>query len=137
MSRVGKTNYSKETKAAALALIPVLGTQLKAARALGISNAVVSRAQRDPEIVKLAREKAPPLADVLEEIVRTAAAAILRDAPNAKLRDALAICQLTDKMLLLRGEANNITRQISDLSPEERRARLNEIISAVREGKAA
>ena len=137
MSRAGKTNYSKETKAAALALVPILGTQLKAAEALGISHDTVSRASRDPEITKLANLKKQPLADILEEVVRTAAAAILNDAPNAKLRDALAICQLTDKMLLLRGEANSITRQIGDLSPEERRARLSEIIEAVREKKTA
>lgn len=100
-------------------MIEVLGSHTKAAQAFGISQSVVSRAARDPEIAKLALLKKPQMADKFQQAVEKAIDSIISDAPNAKLKDSIAVCALTDKMLLLRGEPTQITENVSNPAAKE------------------
>lgn len=124
MPRKGHPTISKDRKAEAVALIGVAGV-VGAARAVGISDSVVSRARYNPEIARLAEEKRPALADRFELAAQLAIESIIADAPNAKVRDSAQVCALVDKMLLLRGQATSITQ---NLSTEEKRKQLLELV---------
>lgn len=131
---MGKTSYSDREKAEALALVDANGGNVnETARMLGIPGSTVAKwvdGKRpvNIDVVNMAKGKRLPLADALEDMVYVALDYLPKALGRANAQQiAISIGILTEKMLLLRGQATVITENLlSDEAKAERVAILLE-----------
>jgi hypothetical protein len=120
-TRKGKGNIPLETKAEMVAALPELGAQAAVAREFGVSDAVVSRAVSNPEVVKLAKVKKEEIAAGFASLTQKLLKRYEDLADSATLTDKgvilLGIC--ADKALLYAGEPTAITESRNDATLRE------------------
>lgn len=135
-SRKGKGNIKAETKAEMVALVPELGTQAAVAEAFGVSEAVVSRAIADPEIVRLASVKKEQIADKFGQLVDKLLDRYLKIADTATLEDkgSTLLGIAADKHRLYSEEPTQITENRNDAALKEEAQRLFEQYKAALNG---
>lgn len=105
----GQTKIPLQRKAAAVALISIVGTQERAAVAIGIGSATMSRSMRDPEILAESEKIKKRLGLKAFCHAELYLDRMAENAPTANTRDAAGAFQiLVQNGLLLRGEPNQI-----------------------------
>lgn len=125
-------NYSDAEKAAALTVLDFCkGNALEAARRLGIPRATLREWKdgRVPDgVAEIRKEKKADLAELLESVI-IASLTQKRDDP-ARV-SGIETAAFIDKLLLLRGEPNFITKSAPE-SPEVRRGRILQLVDKAR-----
>lgn len=133
--------HSEDEKAAALAALKANGGKLrKTARETGIPVATLS-GWRDADRSGVRTEKKEAaeqaLADLYESLAREACGLLPSAMKRAEAKELGTIVGiLTDKMQLLRGQPNSITKDVSTYTPEQRRKRIDELLNGRRGDRA-
>lgn len=123
-----RRSYTDRDKAAALAALDINGgNESETARQLGIPRITLhewaeGRVNRD--VSEFRREKKAELAEILEELALNLAEKMLRSDRASGVDLGIVI----DKLLLLRGEPNAISKEVTHTSPERRRERILELV---------
>ena len=136
--------HSKELRPIALATIEAENGNISAAaRDLNIPERTINswnsgeraNTKNDPAFEQLCEEKKNDLITTLEKVAHKLAGGITEEKiANAKLNDiAVSLAIAIDKLQLLKGEATNITHSLQ-LSPEQRKARIEALRSQLKAG---
>jgi hypothetical protein len=130
---------SKEEKAEMVALLPELGSQVAVAEAFDVSNATVSRAAADPEIVKIAKVKKEEIADKFGQLVDKLLSRYLNIADTATLEDkgSTLLGIAADKHRLYSDEPTSITENRNDAAVRDEALKLLEEYKAALNGDEA
>lgn len=135
MARTEWTDAEKSTALAVLDASPSVAAAAQVLRRQGLAipeNTLYrwsgNPSYRDePGLDRLRQEKREELASIMERLARKLLDDMLEMAPGSIQQNAIAFGIVTDKMLLLRGEANNITQDAT--SDEDRARRVLEVLA--------
>lgn len=126
-----KHRYTDAEKAAALVVLDFCeGNVTETTRRTGVPESTLSewRDGRINDAVPAIRdEKRKSLADSLEELAFKYVEGFLKTAGDVSARDAIALGIVIDKMQILRGAPDSISKSLS-ADPEARRARILELV---------
>lgn len=122
-------NYSDKEKAAALVVLDFCeGNESEAARRTGIPTNTLREwnlgRNRNEDVAELREEKKANLADSLEKL----AFDLIDKVKDSAKAGGVDLGIVIDKMLLLRGEPNSISKDVTHASPERRRERILELV---------
>lgn len=122
-------NYSDKEKAAALVVLDFCeGNESEAARRTGIPTNTLRDwnlgRNRNEHVTELREEKKADLADSLEKL----AFDLIDKVKTSEKAGGVDLGIVIDKMLLLRGEPNSISRDATHAAPEQRRARILQLV---------
>ncbi|HEU0184893.1 MAG TPA: hypothetical protein VFS27_06225 [Blastocatellia bacterium] len=122
-------NYSDKEKASALVILDFCGgNELKAARKLGIPRITLrewAQGRVNTDVSESRHEKKADLAELLEE---TVVASLEQKKADPSKISGIETAAFIDKLLLLRGEPNTISKDVTHASPERRRERILELV---------
>jgi len=121
-------NYSDKEKAAALVMLDFCdGNLSKASKQLGIPLTTLKEWNdgRIPDgVTETRNEKKADLADSLEQL----AFDLIDKVKTSEKAGGVDLGIVIDKMLLLRGEPNSISKDVTQVSPEQRRERILQLV---------
>lgn len=122
-------NYSDNEKARALVMLDFCdGNESEAARKLGIPRKTLHEWAEErginPDVAETRHEKKADLADSLEKL----AFDLIDKVKTSEKAGGVDLGIVIDKMLLLRGEPNAISKDVSHAPPEARRGRILELV---------
>jgi len=121
-------NYSDAEKAAALVVLDYCkGNTREAARRLDIPEATIrawANGRINEDCAELHAEKKADLAEVLEQLALNLVQKLLK----AKDASSVDLGIVVDKLLLVRGEPNAISKDVTHAAPEQRRARILQLV---------
>lgn len=122
-------NYSDKEKASALVVLDFCNGNLsKASKQLGIPLTTLkewSDGRVTDDVTETRNEKKADLANLLEDTV--IASLEQKKADPARL-SGIETAAFIDKLLLLRGEPNAISKDVTHAAPEQRRARILQLV---------
>lgn len=133
---------SEDEKSAALAALKANGGNVrKTARELGLPWSTLRSWRDNDRAVSCTQKKEQAeqaLADLYESLAREACGLLPSAMKRAEAKELGTIVGiLTDKMQLLRGQPNSITKDVSTYTPEQRRKRIDELLNGRRGDRAS
>jgi len=137
---MGKRQYSDREKASALAALDANGGNVnQTARQLAIPRKTLalwaSSRHLSADVADIRHEKRKELGERLEDLAHTLVDLLPDKLPSASVRDlAGALIVAVDKMQLLKGAPTAISKDVSNVTNEDR---ANRILELVKPGKAA
>jgi hypothetical protein len=121
-------NYSDDEKASALVVLDFCkGNLSEASRRLEIPITTIKEwndGRVNEQVTESRNEKKADLANSLEELAFT----LIGKISGSEKVSGVDLGIVVDKMLLLRGEATTISKDVTHGSPEQRRARILELV---------
>jgi len=122
-------NYSDSEKAAALVALDFCGgNESEASRKVGIPRKTLHEWAEErgvtPDVAEIRQEKKADLADALEDLAFNLVGKLL----SSEKASGVDLGIVVDKMLLLRGEPNSISKDVTHATPEQRRARILQLV---------
>lgn len=121
-------NYSDSEKAQALVVLDFCnGNESEAARRLGIPRQTLQEwnaGRVSEEVPEIRQDKKADLAQALEDLAFT----LVDKMSTSEKSSGVDLGIVVDKMLLLRGEPNSISKDVTHAAPEQRRARILQLV---------
>ena len=132
------SKYTLEQKAEVVAIAAASRSKREASRITGVGDDTVARWQSEvqvnEELAAVAAQKIDELGIELDGVIHDMVSSIKDQAKSATLKDIFGLCALIDKRELLAGKPTTRSESISKLQPQERKARLLQLVAKASNG---